>query len=389
MSLSLSFCLFLTPTPCQAETIDEVLALVEKNNITLRSLAHEQEAQVQDIKAGNALSGPSVEYSPFYKKGYHGTAESELIVSQEVEFPTKYIDRNRQARLQQTLNGAAYQRRRRDILLQAQLLCIDIICLNQRLQMLEQRLQSNQAIRGIYEKRMEAGDANILELNKVKLDLMEVQTQIAESESERVTLHSQLQQLSGGVSITVDATEFPQVQMDMDYPTFLELALQSDADIQEAKAEVGAQQHEVAVSRKEWLPNLSVGYRRNTELRDNINGFLVGVSFPLLNTGSKVKAARQRQLSSELSLQQTQMEVESSYQARYQELQNLRRVMDHSDVTMMQETLQLLSKALQHGEITALQYYTEAGSIYEKLQAHINVHCQSVKLCAVLHRNQL
>lgn len=374
---------------CVAGSIDEILKQIEKNNIDLQSLKHEQEAIVQDIKAENVLAGPSVEYSPFYQRGNHGTAESELIVSQEIEFPTKYLARNRQAKLQQTVNGYAYQNQRRETLLQAKLLCIDVICINQRLQMLQQRLQSNEALLTIFEKRMEAGDANILELNKVKLDYMEVKSLMAEAENERTTLLGDLEQLNGGNPVDISDTEFPELKTDIDYSTFVQLAMQNDAAIQKAEAEVSATQHEVNSNRREWLPNLSVGYRRNTELRDNVNGFLVGFSFPILNTGNKVKAAKERQQSAELALQQNRLAVEAAYKGWYDELQSLLRVMDHSDVAMMRETLELLSKALQHGEISALQYYTEANSIYEKLQGHIEVHCQCVKLCSELYKSQL
>ena len=56
---------------------------------------------------------------------------------------------------------------------------------------------------------------------------------------------------------------------------------------------------------------------------------------------------------------------------------------------MMNETLALLSKALKHGEISALEYYTEINSIYDKLQAHIDLHTQYVKIWAQLNKNKL
>ena len=124
-------------------------------------------------------------------------------------------------------------------------------------------------------------------------------------------------------------------------------------------------------------------------MKEQVNGVLVGLSFPIISNSSKVKAARQRQQSAELQLQQARKDAESSLKARYLQLTSLQQVLDHSDVEMMKETLGLLAKALQHGEITSLQYYTEIDNIYEKLQRHIDVHCQSTKLLAELHRNEL
>ena len=53
-------------------------------------------------------------------------------------------------------------KQRRDILLQAQLLCIDLIRLNQTLSMLHERLANSETLLQMYQKRMDAGDANAL-----------------------------------------------------------------------------------------------------------------------------------------------------------------------------------------------------------------------------------
>ena len=143
------------------------------------------------------------------------------------------------------------------------------------------------------------------------------------------------------------------------------------------------------VQKSEWLPSISFGYRRNTEQCEAINGFMVGVSFPLYSNSSNVKAARERRQSAELQVQQAQHDAEASLRTSYEQLQGLQQVIDHSDVKLLQESLTLFRKALQQGEITALAYYVEINSIYEKLQRHIDLHSQSVKLLAELHRNEL
>lgn len=382
--------LLLTLNSASADNeIDRVLTLVAQNNLTLKAQKHEGEAQVLDVKASNALAGPSVEYSPFFKEGYGGVAESELVVSEEIEFPTKYAMRRKQATLLQESTGHAYDKERRDILLQAKLLCMDIIRTNQTIGMLQQRMDGSNTLKEMYAKRMEAGDANILEVNKVELDCMEVGMLLTEMQNERIQLLQQLQQLNGGQAIEVKAMEFPEEAAITDYDTFVKMALLSDADIQMAEASLRSAMHEVSASRKEWLPNITMGYRRNTEMKEQVNGVLVGLSFPLLGNGNKVKAARSRQKSAEIQVEQARLEKETQLRSCYQQMMSMQQVLDHSDVKMMQQTLSLLSKALQHGEISALQYYTEINSIYEKLQRHINVHCQSVKLNAELHKNEL
>lgn len=370
-------------------SVDDVLKQIAQNNLTLRALQHDNEADVLDIKAENSLDGLSVEYSPFFRSGYSGVAESELVVSQEIQFPTKYADRNKQAKMLKSVGGKMYEKNRRDILFEAEQLCLDIIRLNMTMTMLDQRLKNSETLHQMYDKRMAAGDANILEVNKVKLDCMEVQTMVSEAQNERMLLLQQLQQLNGGKPVTIDSEKFPEFQQIKDFESYKALYLASDADIQMAETMLKSADMNVKMQKREWLPNISFGYRRNTEQKEGVNGLMVGVSFPLYSNSQRIKAARERRKSAELQVEQARKDAESQLQSGYQQLVGLQQVLDHSDVKMMQESIVLFSKALQHGEINALDYYTEVNSIYEKLQRHIDIHCQSAKLHAVLHKNEL
>ncbi len=380
---------FSTYSIALADNIGDVLKQVASNNLTLQALAHDNQADVLDIKASNSIGGPSVEYSPFFTKGYSGVAESELVVSQEIDFPTKYAARNKQAKMQNIVGEQLLIKQRRDILLQAQLLCIDLIRLNQTLSMLHERLANSETLLQMYQKRMDAGDANALELNKVKLDCMEVRTLVNEAQGERTSLLQQLRQLNGGKPIDVIDTVLPEYPQITNFESYRALALASDADVAVAQTALRAADMNLKLQKNEWLPNISFGYRRNTEHGEGINGFLVGVSFPLYSNSNNVKAARQRRESAELQVMQAQNEAEASMRTNYEQLQGLQQVIDHSDVKLLQESLTLFAKALQQGEITALVYYVEINSIYEKLQRHIDLHCQSVKLLAELHKAEL
>ncbi|WP_444391818.1 TolC family protein [Prevotella sp.] len=380
---------FSTYSIALADNIGDVLKQVASNNLTLQALVHDNQADVLDIKASNSIGGPSVEYSPFFTKGYSGVAESELVVSQEIDFPTKYAARNKQAKMQNIVGEQLLIKQRRDILLQAQLLCIDLIRLNQTLSMLHERLANSETLLQMYQKRMDAGDANALELNKVKLDCMEVRTLVNEAQGERTSLLQQLRQLNGGKPIDVIDTVLPEYPQITNFESYRALALASDADVAVAQTALRAADMNLKLQKNEWLPNISFGYRRNTEQGEGINGFLVGVSFPLYSNSNNVKAARQRRESAELQVMQAQNEAEASMRTNYEQLQGLQQVIDHSDVKLLQESLTLFAKALQHGEITALVYYVEINSIYEKLQRHIDLHCQSVKLLAELHKAEL
>ena len=69
------------------ESIDSVLAAVERNNLQLRALQQNNEASRLEIQAQNNLQQDlSVSYSPFFTRGYDGVASSELVVSMGFDF---------------------------------------------------------------------------------------------------------------------------------------------------------------------------------------------------------------------------------------------------------------------------------------------------------------
>jgi len=375
--------------PLQAQDIDDVLHNIESNNLTLKAMRHAHEAEILDLKAENTLNGPSVEYSPFYQKGYTGLAESELIVSEEFDFPTRYAARNRQAALQADVLNQQLDGQRKSILLEARLICLDIIRLNQMIDIQQKRHNDSEAMLSLYETRLKAGDANLLEVNRIKLEHQEIHKLVNQSQNERLALLQQLQDLNGGQPVTLTATTYPEQPRVLDFDTFQQQALAANSDILAAEADLRATQHQLTQAKREWLPSLTIGYRRNTSMKEAANGFLVGMSFPLLSTSGKQKAARQRQESAQIALQQSQKTAASTLRSRYQQLITIEQTLQLDDTAMMNETLTLLGKALQHGEITALEYYTEANNIYEKLQSHIDIEHQRAQLLAQLHANSL
>ena len=181
--LIIAFCL---PIGMQAQSIDHVLQSIEQNNKELQSQVQLNKAQKMENRTANNLPDPTVSYSSFYKNGAgpgHGT---EFVASQGFDFPTQYITRNRQADLANEALDKQQQAVRRDILLKAKTLCLDLILLNQEYELMDIRKKNADELEALYAKRLEAGDANILEVNKIKMERMNVQTEVAQNHASSV-----------------------------------------------------------------------------------------------------------------------------------------------------------------------------------------------------------
>ena len=59
------------------------------------------------------------------------------------------------------------------------------------------------------------------------------------------------------------------------------------------------------------------------------------------------------------------------------------------DVSLMEETLEMLRKAVEVGQLSVIEYYTEADSVYSKLLSLSEMENTYQKLIADIYRNSL
>lgn len=257
------------------ESIDSVLAAVERNNLELRALQQNNEASRLEIQSQNNLQQDlSVSYSPFFTRGYDGVSSSELVVSMGFDFPSQYVSRGKSGKLQTQALDMQYALQRRDILLQAQLLCLDLVRLNQEKELLDTRMANADELLALMEKRFVEGGANIIEVNKVKMERMNVRTLAAQNEAARQNALQSLRAMNGNIPVELLAAEYPAASDIVDYDEFYAEVMATDAGILSAEASVDAAAQEIKVNRQNWLPKFEVGYRRNTAMTEASHGFL-------------------------------------------------------------------------------------------------------------------
>lgn len=124
--------------PTQAQNIDGILRDIEVNNASLRAQKSLDKAQRLELRAGNMPEGPEVEYMHSWDRNSSATI-SEINVTQGFDFPTAYIARRKAVLAQEEQLGHELNTFRQEILLEAKLLCIDIIALRQEYHLLEMR----------------------------------------------------------------------------------------------------------------------------------------------------------------------------------------------------------------------------------------------------------
>ena len=373
----------------QAQQLDSVLRQIEQNNKELQAQQQLTEAAKMEVRTQNNLEDPKVSYSPFFGKGIDGVASSEMVVSMGFDFPTLYVSRYQEGSLQHVALDRQQQAVRRDILLRAKTLCLELIRLNQEHNLLQERSKNAQILLELYLKRLEEGDANALDVNKIKMERMNVQTEVARNNAAHRTALQQLMAMNANLPLEFTEQTYPKVEVVRDYNQLYDEVMASDVALQAAEASVRAAEKAVSINKQQWIPKLEVGYRRNTSLNEKFNGLLVGGSIPLFSNRKKVKIARAQAISSQLTLDNARLQAEAAVQSQFNEIQQLKEALEAYDVALMHETLDMLNEAVTSGHLSVITYYVEADNVYKNLAAYMEVENQYQKVMAEVYKNRL
>ena len=163
-----------------------------------------------------------------------------------------------------------------------------------------------------------------------------------------------------------------------------------DKELKALQDESEAARKQISASRQGWLPNLEVGYRRNTETRHPLNGIVVGFSFPLFENRHKVKAAKSLALSTDYLQENARMQASSALWQLYEEASQLQQsIQEYQDTFARQRDLALLRKALEGGEISMIEYFVEVSVVYQSKANLLQLENQYQKAMARIYKSQL
>ncbi len=349
----------------QRLSIDSILSHVERNNTALQALTKNNEAEKLSLKSANNLRETTINYSPFYADGVSGVASSEFIVSQEFDFPTLYAARSKAAKLESKNLDMEYFALRNDILLEAQLLCIEMLYLYDVGEVLDSRRQMAQNMQKHYETMCNEGSATIIELNKVKLEHMKAKAEHEQSHADYEVALQSLIALNGNKAIEVDP--FNQHFSPLpDDNTILAEYMANDAQLKAASAQTDVSAQQIKVSKQNGMPKLSVGYRRNTELSSARNGFLIGAAIPIFSNRNKVREAKMRHESMQMQLKDNRIQTETALRTVLAEIRHTEEALKNYDKQLLKTAKTNIITALREQQINVIDYYREYNDIYEQ-----------------------
>ena len=380
-----------TLTTRAQSSIDQVLRNIETNNKSLQANTKMTDAQKLEAQTGKFLANPSVEWEQMWGNRNNPGSEYTLTVKQSLDFPTTYSNKNKLANLKANTIGFQSAAYRQQLLLNAKQTCIEIIYLRKQKSLLDERLANAETMFALYKKRFESGDANQLELNKIQLELLNAQNQSRLNKAALTAAEEQLRNFNGGNPITFDATDYPTGEELINFDQLQAAFMDADPNLKSLTGNQEIANREVKLSRSLTLPKFDVGYKRNAA-KDHVasNVFMVGVSIPLFENKNTVKKAKAQAEFATASLEDNRLNLKTNLQQLYQQAEALQiSRADYAKVLEQQRNIELLNKALNAGQLSVIDYFTELSTIYDSHQSYLDVEKEYHSILAQLYQYKL
>jgi len=361
--LSSIVALFITNTSI-AQSYEELLQIITNNNLEIKANERLQEADSYNYKTGLNPDDPQIEYGYYPGSIEEIGTKTTLDITQTLEFPTAYSYKRKISDNRNDIAGYQNKDLKQHLLLEASLNFIEIIYQNKINLELEKRMISARALLNAFEQKMEKGDAIILDVNKAKLRVMDLQRQQRYNDSQ-INKHLEiLKELNNNQRVMVSDTIYPALDI-LDFETIRDEFSEKNPLLKSFEAEASYAMYQTRLNKSLWWPDLLVGYGSETILGESYRGVKVGLSVPLWQDRNKVRYATAFEEYTNYRQQSNKSKMISELFQIYIEANALNKNLeDYSKGLQDLNSIELLEKSLELGQITFVQYILEISYFY-------------------------
>ncbi|PTN08195.1 TolC family protein [Mangrovibacterium marinum] len=362
---SLLFVLGASAAPAQ-QSLDECLQTIVANNMAYRAQQAGAKAQQVENRLGNTPDNPQIEGGYLWGSPSAIGHRKDFSVSQELAFPTVYHHQRKLADLRDQQAEMSSDQFRLEVMQQAAQLWVELVSLNQRIAIQEERSRQAQALADAYAERLVAGDANRIDRNKAALNQLQAQKTLDALQQERELLQLSLEALNGNQPLPVARTSYEAVVLPPDFERWASQLLAQNPQARWYVLEADAAKRAVKLNQSRSLPSISGGYMMEKTVGEQFQGVTLGLSVPLWENKQAVKAARLRQEAAVLEQQSVQLQLKAELYQRYRAVELASaRVDDMRRQLASFRQQDLLDDALEAGQISLIDYLLELQYDYQ------------------------
>lgn len=362
----------------RAQGIDGVLQQIEQNNLSLQAHSSLTEARTLDARTANQLPNPQVQYVHAWGTPAEAGKNGELVATQSFDFPTAYARRSQMAKMQRSHFTADHALVRQQTLLEAKQICIDLIALRRQKAVADERALNAERIAEVYGSRLDAGKGNILEKNRADMELTAARNAVSMLQIEIEAAENRLRTLNGGAEVTFTDTEYAPLTELLPLAEMEALYSAADPALMVAASQVEIAEQSVKVERAKTLPQFTVGYKLAHSTGQHFNGVVVGMSVPIFSGYRNTRAAKAQAAYAEAEHLSAVNDVRTSLAAMYERIEVLERsIEEYRQIeSEMSDYRSYLSRAIEAGQISIIDYYSSLANYYDVVSARIDFERQ-------------
>ena len=367
--------------------LEKAVREIDKNNTTLLALRKSIDAEKIENKTGNYLQNPDFEFNYLWGNNQLIGNRTGINLKQSFDFPTSYGYRKEISNIKNEQIELEYQKQQKSIILQARLLCIDLIHSNAMKLELTKRLAQAQSIANSYKQKFDIGEASILEYNKAQFHLLNLRNDVYIIDIEQTELLSNLSVLNGGLSIEIKDNSFQMLDIPADFELWYAQTENRNPLLNWLKQEVELMQNQEKLSKAMSLPKFHAGYISESLISEQFKGVSVGLSLPLWENKNTVKYSKAKTLAIESIELDTKIQFYNNLKALHTKSIDLQKIAKDYRANLQNfDNSELLEKALNQGEISLIDYMLELSIYYESASKLLDLDRDMHKAFAEMSR---
>jgi len=354
------------------DNLAPLLQDIEANNTTLKALREQANATKIENHTGINMANPEVEYGRQWGNRNAESNKYDFSITQSFDFPTAYKHKKQLAGQLDIQTELMYDQQRRDILLEARTICVELAYQTTLNRELNERLTYARELATAYQKAFDKGDISIIELNKTKLSLLNIEKTVQLNEVEVATQIKELERLNGGQPLSFSFLSYSTYNLPLNFEEWFERVKENNPAIRLAEEQIEASRKQEQLKRSLNLPKFTAGYVNAYEGGGRFNGFTVGVSIPLWEGKNTVKAQKAQTQALQFEYQDNTVQFRNILQNQFEKASRLSGLLkDYKETLDNSNNRDLLQKAFEKGQMSLITYLQELTVYYETVDAYI------------------
>jgi len=369
-----------TCTAWSQSSLDSLLSRVIQNNRTLAGVRQYYENTRISARTNLYPENPEVEYAHLWGSPADMGNRTDFGVSQSFDFPGVYTKRSKLSKVGVDKAQSLVESLQQETLLEAKNLWIEKVYLNRKQKALENRMDEADRISAYLRQQYEAGEISKLKYNKALLVQASLQSEVEMLNAVSAALDSEIERISGiqnnglGGNQESPAPGIPgsMIRDSIYYPidhALLDSVLASSLEDPLYRAyqqDVEAMNLQKQLTRAASMPKFKAGYYSEKVVGLRLQGIRLGITIPIWENVNRVKSATGNIISAELAAEKYRSDEVSSILQLYIKYRGFQRQTEQLYLALKNSNdPELLTLAVESGEISVVEYFYEADLFYK------------------------